>query len=123
MSHSTYILGIFIATVFGWASLAVVINKLSPFTSPELSLSLFYASLFIALTGTISLFIYYLRAWLNKGLITNVHLNISLRQGFLISSMLCIGIAFQRLKVLTWWDGLLLLAIVLLIEFYFMSRE
>lgn len=123
MIHNTYLLSIFIATVFGWASWAVVINKLSPFTSPQLALSLFYSSLFVALTGTLTLIIYYLRAWLNKGEIYNAHLNISLRQGVLLSAMICIAIGFQRLKVLTWWDGLLLLAIVLLIEFYFMARD
>ena len=123
MFHSTYLLSIFIATVFGWASWGVVVKKLSPFTSPQLALSLFYASLFVALTGTLTLVFYYLRAWLNKGEIYNAHLNISLRQGMLLSAMISIAIGFQRLKVLTWWDGLLLLAIVLLIEFYFMARD
>lgn len=123
MIHNTYLLSIFIATVFGWASWAVVINKLSPFTSPELALSLFYSSLFIALAGTLTLIIYYLRAWLSKGGILNAYINTSLRQGVLLSAMICIAIGFQRLKVLTWWDGLLLLAVVLLIEFYFMARD
>jgi len=123
MIHSTYIIAILIATVFGWASWIVVLNKLSPFTTPELALSLFYTSLFVALAGTFALIIYYLRAWLNKGEIYNVHLNVSLRQGVLLSAMINTAIAFQRLKVLTWWDGLLLLAIVLLIEFYFMARS
>jgi Na+/melibiose symporter-like transporter len=123
MIHGTYILAIFIATVFGWASWIVVLMKLSPFTTPELALSLFYTSLFVALAGTFALIIYYLRAWLNKGEIFNSHLNTALRQGMLLSAMISIGIAFQRLKVLTWWDGLLLLAIVLLIEFYFMAKD
>ena len=123
MIHSTYIIAILIATVFGWASWIVVLNKLSPFTTPELALSLFYTSLFVALAGTFALVIYYLRAWLNKGEIFNAHLNVSLRQGVLLSTMINTAIAFQRLKVLTWWDGLLLFAIVLLIEFYFMARS
>lgn len=123
MIHGTYLLAILIATAFGWASWIVVINKLSPFTTPQLALSLFYSSLFVALTGTLSLIIYYIRAWLNKGEVSNTHVNIALRQGVLLSAMICIGILFQRLKVLTWWDGLLLLAIVLLIEFYFMARD
>jgi len=123
MIHGAYILAILIATVFGWASWVVVINKLSPFTTPELALALFYTSLFVALAGTLSLVIYYLRAWLNKVEIHNIQLNTSLRQGVLLSAMINTAVAFQRLKVLTWWDGLLLLAIVLLIEFYFMARS
>ena len=66
---------------------------------------------------------YFLRCWAYKKQIYNVHLNTSLRQGVLLSAMIIIGLGFQRLRVLTWWDGILLLAIVLLIEFYFSSRD
>ncbi len=123
MIYNPTIVTIVIATLFGWASWIVVIYKLSPFTQPFLALSLFYTSLFLALSGTFTLFFYYLRVWAAKKTIHGIQINSSLRQGALISTMLCVGLAFQRLKVLTWWDGLLLLAIVLLIEFYFMSRD
>lgn len=123
MIHNTYITAILIATFFSWASFIVVIYKLSPFSQPTLSLSLFYSSLFIAMAGTFALAFYFLRVWANKKEIYNVHLNTSLRQGILLSAMVVVGLAFQRLRVLTWWDGLLLLAIILLIEFYFMSRN
>ncbi len=123
MIHNTYLIGIAIATFFGWASWLMVVYKLSPFSQPTLALSLFYSSLFLALAGSFALLFYALRTWANKREIYNVHLNISLRQGILISAMIIVGLGFQRLRVLTWWDGLLLLAIVLLIEFYFMSRD
>jgi hypothetical protein len=123
MIHQSYLILIAIATFFGWASWLVVLYKLSPFSQPTLSLSLFYASLAMALTGTFTLLFYFLRAWTNKKEIYNVHLNRSLRQGILLSAMIIIGLGFQRLRVLTWWDGLLLLSIVLLVEFYFMSRN
>lgn len=123
MIHNTYLIAILIATCLSWISWLVVIYKLSPFSQQALSLSLFYSSLFIALAGTFMLVFYFLRVWVNKKEIYNVHLNTSLRQGILLSAMLIIGLGFQRLRVLTWWDGILLLAIVLLIEFYFSSRE
>lgn len=123
MIYNTYLLSIIITTIFGWASWGVVVKKLSPFTTPELALSLFYASLFIALAGTFALFIYYLKAWKTKTHSYSTQMNTSIRQGLLISGMICSALVFQRLKVLTWWDGLLLLFIVLLIEFYFMNRD
>lgn len=123
MIHNTYLTGILVATLFSWASWFVVVYKLSPFSQPTLSLSLFYSSLFIALTGSFILLFYFLRLWTNKREIYNIHLNTSLRQGFLLSAMVIVGLGFQRLRVLTWWDGLLLLAIVLLVEFYFHSRD
>ena len=123
MKHTPYIIGVFITALLGWVSWMVVINKLSPFVSGYLALVLFYASLFIALTGTFSILIYYLRISLSKRKNYFQHLNIALRQGSLLSIMLCVGLVFQRLRVLTWWDALLLLIIILLIEYYFMSRE
>lgn len=109
--------------VLGWASWLVVINNVSPFISGYLALSLFYSSLFIALTATFTLLNYYLRISLNKSRGYVQHLNIALRQGSLLSVMIVVGLAFQRLRVLTWWDALLLLMIILLIEYYFTSRD
>lgn len=123
MFHNIYLFSVLIATIFGWASWLVVLNKLSPFISGALALGLFYTSLFVALTGTFTLLNHYLRACFHKPISNNHHLSIVLRQGVLISLMICIGLIFQRLRVLTWWDGLLLLGVFLLLEFYFMSRD
>ena len=123
MPHVYYIIAVFIVAILGWASWIVVITNLSPFISGYLALTLFYASLFIALTGTFSLLNYYLRLAINKSKNYFQHLNTALRQGSLLSVMICVGLAFQRLRVLTWWDALLLLIIVLLVEYYFMARD
>jgi hypothetical protein len=123
MIYNPYLLGIILATLFSWATWVVVLLKLSPFTLPQMALSAFFASLFIALTGTFALFIYYLHLWRSAQASKISDLNTALRQGFLLSAMINIGLVFQRQRVLTWWDGLLLLFIVLLIEYYFMSRD
>ncbi len=123
MAHLYYLIGIVTISILGWASWIVVINNLSPFMSGYLALGFFYGSFFVALTGTFSVLNYYLRISLNRQKNHFKHLNIALRQGSLLSIMVCVGLAFQRLRVLTWWDALLLLIIVLLIEYYFMSRE
>lgn len=123
MLHSSYISGLFIAAIFGWASWGVVVSKLSPFTTTSLALSLFYASLLIALAATFTLINYYLRTSLKKNQLHINYINVALRQGFLLAIMVNVALAFQRLKVLTWWNGLLLLAVVLLVEFYFTARE
>lgn len=123
MSRSLYLFGIFIAATFGWASWGVVINKLSPYVSPGPALIFFYTSLFISLTATFALFGYYLRVWLNKHEVYSQHINIALRQGMLLSIIMCTGLVFQRLRVLTWWDGLLLVLIMILVEFFFMAKK
>ena len=96
---------------------------MSPFLSGALALTFFYSSLFLAVMGTFALIFYCLRLIIQKPENINRPLNASLRQGALLSVMICVGLAFQRLRVLTWWDALLLLMIVLMIEFYFGSRS
>jgi hypothetical protein len=118
-----YLIGVFVATALGWVSWVVVLNKMSPFLSGVLALVLFYSSLFLALTGTFALLNYYIRLAFNRPENFFHHLNTALRQGVLLSFMVCVGLVFQRLRVLTWWDALLLLAIVVLVEYYFMNRE
>jgi hypothetical protein len=123
MIQANYLLATLLIAALGWGSWIVVILKLSPFTSAGLALGLFYSSLFVALTGTLSLINYWIRVHFTPAVPEGQPLNTALRQGMLLSFMVCIALAFQRLKVLTWWDGILLLAVVLLVEFYFMSRE
>ncbi len=123
MGQIFYIIAMFVAAILGWVSWFVVVNKLSPFLSGDLALAFFYSSLFLALTGTFAVVIYYLRLALGRSENFFHNLNTALRQGALLSFMVCVGLAFQRLRVLTWWDALLLLVIVVLVEFYFMNRE
>lgn len=118
-----YILWISLAASFGWGSWILVVTRLTPFSAGYLALILFYTSLFLALSSTFALLIYYWRAWFSHEIKYQQYFNTALRQGVLLSFMINTGLVFQRLRVLTWWDALLLLAIVVLTEFYMLVRE
>jgi len=123
MTHHRYLGIIGTAGVFSWIAWIVVINKLDPFESTGLALGLFYLSLFFALICTFTVAGFYFRVWLNRNEIYYNHINIALRQGFLLT-MIALGcLTFQLLGVLTWWSGLLFIAAVTMVEFYFMARE
>jgi hypothetical protein len=52
-----------------------------------------------------------------------INIGLSLRQGFLLA-ILTLGILIlQGMRVLVWWDGLLLVAGIFLMELYFLSKE
>ncbi|MBI5411581.1 hypothetical protein HZA43_00205 [Candidatus Peregrinibacteria bacterium] len=123
MRFRFYIVGLLITLFFGWTSWFLVLFRLSPFITGFLALVLFYASFFLALSSTFCLLIHFLRAWFNHEPTAPPYLNIALRQGTLLSMIVTLGLLFQRLRVLTWWDALLLVVIVVLIEFYMMVRE
>ena len=113
---------LFLASLLGWGSWVVVLYKLSPFSSPEWALSLFFLSLFLALSTTFSLLFYVLRRKSATLPHTREMVNSSLRQGLLVASMICLAALLQRLRVLTWWNATLLFLIVLLLEFYWVGR-
>ncbi len=123
MSHHRYLAIIGTAGVVSWLAWILVINKLDPFESTGLALGLFYLSLFFALTCTFTVIGFYFRVWLNKNEIYYNHINIALRQGFLLTLIALGCLTFQLLGVLTWWSGLLFIASVTMVEFYFMARE
>ncbi len=121
MNHLLFI--IFIAAILGWGSLGVILTKISPYTSHLFGLLFFYISLFIALSPTFTIISYLIRICLNKKEIYFSHINTSFRQGTLLAIIVCICFFFQSLRVLTWWNGSLVLFLALFIELYFMSKD
>ena len=49
-------------------------------------------------------------------------MGVSIRQGFLLSLGTVILLGLQTFRVLTWWDGLLALGAVFMVELYFLSK-
>lgn len=123
MTHHRYLSIIGIAALLSWTSFLIVLFKLNPMESPGLALGLFFMTLFLALMCTFCIFGFYFRLWLNHNEIYYQHINTSLRQGILLSVLSIVAVAFQLVRVLTWWTGFLLIFAVLLIEFYFMILE
>ncbi|MBI2453763.1 hypothetical protein HYV58_01135 [Candidatus Peregrinibacteria bacterium] len=120
---------LFFAVAVGWLAFSMVIAKLEPCTEPgiitlcysvsALSLSLFFLSGFFAFAGTFTLIGFWLRIWFNSTEIYLDHLNISLRQGVLLSLCTLGSLGMLLLNVLTWWTGLLFLTIITVVELYF----
>lgn len=129
MSYKRYLYWIGSVGVAGWISVILVISKLDPCVGPGTfsicksastsSVLLFFLSSFFALTATFSLMGFGIRLWLHRYEIYLDHLNISLRQGILLTlcALGCLGLLL--LGALTWWSGFLLICIIILFELYF----
>lgn len=123
MTHNRYLAVIGIAGVLSWLAWVVVINKLNPYESLGLAMGLFYLSLFLALACTFTVIGFYFRVWLNKNEVYYNHINIAFRQGVMLTVIALGCLTFQLLRILSWWSGILLIATVTLVEFYFMARQ
>lgn len=123
MTHNRYLVTIAGAGIVSWIAWTLVLYKMSPLESTEMSLGLFFISLFFALVCTFTVLGFYFRVWLNKNEVYYNHINIAFRQGLLLTIITLGCLVFQLLGILTWWSGLLCIAAVTLIEFYFMAKD
>ncbi len=123
MTHHRYIGIIAACGLIAWLAWSLVIAKLSPYESMGLSLTLFFITLFIALSATFTSLGFYFRVWLFKNEIFYKHINVSLRQGVFLSLIAVFCLVFQMMRLLNWWSGFLLVSIAVLMEFYFSARD
>lgn len=122
MTLKAYIWGMRFVTLFSVAGLAAVVY----FVNPDAGLVgkiLFYFILFFAVSGILNLMFLRLRRRITTSETAFANVGMSLRQAAILT-LFAIGLLIlQGFRVLVWWDGLLLLAGVFLIELYFLSRD
>lgn len=109
--------GIALAFFLSLSSLAVVLLRVSPLSSPEFALPFFFLSIFIVVASFIALFLLIIRDLLNnQPLRSRQFVGSSLRQGIFMAAGTCLVILLHLLHILNWWIALLMYAIFILIE-------
>jgi hypothetical protein len=121
--YKIHIIALLIVFFFSLASFFVVLNKLSPYNHTELAFLFFFLSVFIALFSGFSLMLFLLRLFLMKDNFYAGFFNISVRQGLLLSFLAVLILVLQLLRVLNWWTGLLVIALIAFLEYYFSYNE
>lgn len=122
MTLRSYLWGMRISTVLSIAAWIAVVYNVNPEEAGIVGQILFYLSLFLALAGIFILFLTWLRRKILGSDWAFAHLGMSFRQGILLSALANMLLIFQGFRILTWWDGLLLVAGIFIIELYFLSR-
>jgi len=123
MSIKTYIWIFRILALIGVVALGVVVSTVDPEVSGIGGKILFYATLFFVLVAVFNLiFLWARRMMLQEEMVAET-LSVSFRQGALLSFLVIILLFLQSARVLVWWDGLLVVAGVSLIELYFLSQN
>lgn len=122
MTLRSYLIGMFISTLFCWASWVLILIYIDPEQTSFIGFLSFYVSLFFAVIGTLTIAGFYLRVWFTRNEVLFAHVVPAFRQAILLSLILVVSLILQSFRLLTWWDGALLVGSVTLLEFYFMSR-
>ncbi len=132
-NYKKYLAPLVIITVISWTAFILVLIRLEPCRSysstgfcgsvSTIGVILFGLSLFFALTGLYTILGYLSRILFYKQEVHVNHFNISLRQGILLSTCSEAALIFLSVNVLRWWTALLLFGMIVLIEFYFLSKD
>lgn len=96
-----------------WGAWIAIISNLDPSQAGIAGFIFFYSTLFFALTGTLSVAGFLIRKLFvgaNDPFVYR-HVRTTFRQGIFISFAILIFLLLQQLRVLTWWNTLILLVI------------
>lgn len=123
MTLKKYLLLMVFLTGICWGVFFFVANLVNPNTTNWLGFSLFYLSLFIALTGTTALLGFVIRfIALKKELAFNLVRN-SFRQSFLFSCFIIILLILKSQALFNWLNLVLLLIIFTILELFLISLK
>ena len=131
MSYRLSLWGLRIIALSALVSLTFLVIFTTPYqnqnleTQEFLNIILSQVGLFIFLSSVFSIFLFWIRRRRRDEQRTGslrILLNVSVRQGILLALGVTILLILQSLRILTWWDGLLAIGAVFIIELYFLTR-
>lgn len=121
MSFRGYIIAMLVATLLSWAAWLLVLIKVNPNEVQDLGFVLFYASLLLALLGTFSLLGLVFRHLRVRKKFLVEKVVTSFRQGLWFAVVVVAALILQSKGILTWVNVVLVVGIVTIMEFFFLS--
>ena len=117
MNLKQYLSLMSLGTILCWIIFVLVLFNFDPFFSGNIALAFFYISLFLATTGTVSVFGFLLKKLIIKNdEIIFRHIKKTFRQGIIFSCFLVTFLFLSHEKLMNWLNGFLLVSLYLFIE-------
>lgn len=123
MTLKRYLFFMVFATLLCAGSWLEVIFFVNPEKADLASFCLFYCSLFLFLWGVASIIGFITRYFLHPHDFAYNQAKTAFRQGLLLSLLLTLSLFLQGLKLLVWWNSLLLIVLLTSIEFLFLKSN
>lgn len=123
MNFKAFVILIVIGTVVSWFSWGMSLFYFDPQQIGGLGFTMFYLSLFLALSGTIFLVIDWMKARVMSRQLIFFRLRTSVRHSIFFT-ILIVGWLFLRSQdLLQWWNLLIFLFVLTALEFFFISIQ
>ncbi len=121
MTLKTYLTMMLLATAICWAAFVLVLTTVNPFKTNTIGFLLFYASLFLAVLGSGAVIGFIIRFIALKQELVFRQVAIAFRQAFSLAILVVALLILQSCRMLTWWNILLLITAVTMMEFFLIS--
>lgn len=119
---TSIILRIAIAATLSASSLLVILFRVSPLSAPGIAVPLFFLTLFLTIASFSTLLCFFVWSRLSvEGMDIGRKISVSLREGIFLGTATVLLFAFQILGILTWWIGILIYLVFILVELALLS--
>jgi hypothetical protein len=123
MSLKKYLFLMVSATILCWAVFVFVLFFINPKTAGLTGALFFYASLFLGLLGIFSILGFLSRYFLGLRIMAFRQVKIAFRQGAMLALLLTGSLFLQGQRLLVWWNTLLFILLLSIIEYFFLTAE
>lgn len=123
MSIKSQLFGLFTVTLLALGIFLAIFLNSDPNVADIFTKTAFFVSIFLFTGGFLTFLGFYLRIYFSNREVIYNNLPIAFRQAVLISFLLTGLLALQSLRVLSIWDAIIFVVVVILIELYFRSRK
>lgn len=106
---------------FAWAAFFLILFTVPPEAAGTLGEVFFFASLFVALTGTLTVLGILGRAR-RSALLPALHIGPAFRQGSLLALATVSMLLLQRFRFFRWWNVLLVVGILAVLDYWLARR-
>lgn len=121
MTLRQYFFWMIVSTALSWLGWLSVVWMVDPAEAGLLGLFLFYATLSLAFIGTFSVLGLGFRALARRQEPVSRHAATSFRQSVLLTCLMAGSLALQSRSLLTWWNLLLFIGTITVLEFFLIS--
>ena len=124
MTLRQYLVLMTVGTLLAWSAVGVIVLAVDPAEAQTVIFAILYASLFMALTGTLSVSIFLIRTkLLRRSEILSRQVSLAFRQAMMLSALAVLTLHLQGKGLLTWWNSILMILALTLLEFFFISTK
>lgn len=117
MTLRAYLILMSVGALICWLAWFFILGSIDPKQAGLFGFVFFYCSLFLALAGTFSVIGFLIKKIILKNdQIVFHHVKSTFRQGMLVAGVIILGLILLQIKLLTWWNGILLILLFAAIE-------